>query len=510
MKTTYGQFLDKKTGFYKPVMFPVLAKLDTWTTDGRMIEAAGFGVRDLPLSIKAQFTDAPGHSEAMIVGTLQEVTVDGDTLSGRGWFVDTDEGRKAAFLMDAGALRFNSVDLADVEADLEYTEDMTMKVRFRKARLGATTIVALPAFAEAYGEVDSDEIMASFEQPFHIGLEVKDEEEIMASGIIQAWDVFHIPESDEPQKIVVDENGYVFGHLGLWNSCHDGVESRCVRIPRPQDNYASFNKPGVMTDQGLVETGPIFLSGGHRYGITGDDWADAYGGIENAWADVRVTTGRLGPWISGVVRPGVPEEMLYAARASRISGHWKGGRLKAIVSVNAEGYDVPGSGFSFKVDDEGEVLEMVASFPPCGTMSEPFEEFQVNLNVPTYIRNAARRGLELYEQGEGGGGLTSGTIREARAMARGEITEDKVIRANAWGARHAVDLQAPQNSNSDDPQWPGAGAVAHYLWGINPLSPNGARNWFESKANQIKEERGSASSDVQRLALLVDVLDEED
>lgn len=510
MKTTYGEFGNKKDEYYKPVSFPVLAKLDQWTTDGRMIEAAGFGVRDLPLSIKAQFTDAPGHSDAVIVGTLQEVTVEGDVLSGRGWFVDTDEGRKAAFLMDAGALRFNSVDLADVEADLEYDEEAGMKVRFRKARLGATTIVSLPAFAEAYGEVDSEEITASFEQPFHISLEVKEDEEILASGLLQDWDAFHIPESPEPQKIVVDEEGRVFGHLGLWGSCHDGIESRCVRIPRPQDNYASFNKPGVMTDQGLVETGPIFLSGGHRYGINGDDWTDAYGGIENAWADVRVTVGQLGPWISGVVRPGLSEEIVYAARASRISGHWKGGRLKAIVSVNAEGYDVPGSGFSFKVDEEGEVTELVASFPPCGDMAEEGEDFQVNLNVPQYIRSAASRGLELYEQGEGGGGLTSGTIREARAMARGQITEDKVIRANAWAARHAPDLQAPQNSSTSNPGWPGAGAVAHYLWGINPLAPTSARNWFESKANQIKEQRGSSSGEAERLALLVQVLDEED
>lgn len=114
---------------------------------------------------------------------------------------------------------------------------------------------------------------------------------------------------------------------------------------------------------------------------------------------------------------------------------------------------------------------------------------QVDLEVPDYIRNAAARGLELRNEGHGGDGLVEKTIREARQMAAGEISEDKVIRANAWGARHEVDLDAPKNSNTDDDDWPGAGAVAHYLWGINPLNPEPARNWFARKAEQIKAER---------------------
>ena len=116
------------------------------------------------------------------------------------------------------------------------------------------------------------------------------------------------------------------------------------------------------------------------------------------------------------------------------------------------------------------------------------EERQVDLIVPAYIRRNARRGLELRAEGFGGDGLVERTIREARAMAAGDISEDKVIRANAWGARHEVDLEAPDNSDSGADGWPGAGAVAHYLWGIDPLNPAPARNWFARKAEQIKEE----------------------
>jgi hypothetical protein len=115
---------------------------------------------------------------------------------------------------------------------------------------------------------------------------------------------------------------------------------------------------------------------------------------------------------------------------------------------------------------------------------------QLSFDVPAYIRSAARKGLDYYGQGLGGDGLVARTIREARDMAAGRISEDKVIRANAWGARHLVDLEAPQNSDADNDRFPGAGAVAFYLWGIDPLDPGPAMNWFERQAARVREEEG--------------------
>jgi hypothetical protein len=86
-----------------------------------------------------------------------------------------------------------------------------------------------------------------------------------------------------------------------------------------------------------------------------------------------VTEGKHGPWLSGRVRPGVPDEVIYAARASRISGHWVNGNLRAIVSVNVEAFNVPGAseaerelvaGFAFHTEGD-EITELVASFPSC-------------------------------------------------------------------------------------------------------------------------------------------------
>ena len=102
-------------------------------------------------------------------------------------------------------------------------------------------------------------------------------------------------------------------------------------------------------------------------------------------------------------------------------------------------------------------------------MEDELEESrQVNLTPPAYMRAAARRGLELNRQGFGGDGLTDKTKQEARDMADGRVSEDKWRRIAPWIARHLVDLDAPKNNNPNDPGYPGAGLVAHLLWGSGP------------------------------------------
>ena len=117
---------------------------------------------------------------------------------------------------------------------------------------------------------------------------------------------------------------------------------------------------------------------------------------------------------------------------------------------------------------------------------------QVDLSLPDYIMEAAKRGLEYHADGLSGDGVVDRTIREARLMADGQVSEDKVIRSSAWAARHLVDLDAEDNRDPDVDGFPGAGAVAFYLWGINPLDPIPAIDWFARKAEQIRaEERGA-------------------
>ena len=116
----------------------------------------------------------------------------------------------------------------------------------------------------------------------------------------------------------------------------------------------------------------------------------------------------------------------------------------------------------------------------------------VDLMLPDYIMEAAEQGLEYYDAGLAGDGIVERTINEARLMADGQVTSDKVIRANAWAARHLVDLDAEYNRDPEAEGFPGAGAVAFYLWGINPLDPQPAMDWFALKAEQIQAEERSA------------------
>jgi len=123
------------------------------------------------------------------------------------------------------------------------------------------------------------------------------------------------------------------------------------------------------------------------------------------------------------------------------------------------------------------------------------------------MASAARKGLAFRAEGYGGDGLADRTIREARQIADGQMSDDKVIRANAWAARHAVDLEAPQNSDGNHPDYPGAGAVAHYLWGIDPTDPGPARRWLEREAERIREEEGRSMTGMETRTFTVNDLE---
>jgi HK97 family phage prohead protease len=100
----------------------------------------------------------------------------------------------------------------------------------------------------------------------------------------------------------------------------------------------------------------------------------------------------------------------------------------------------------------------------CNAWEADDQERAINQDAPQFMRAAARRGLEFYAEGLAGDGLTDKTVREARLMAEGKVSDDKWIRIAAWIARHLVDLEAPDANPSND-NYPSAGVVAHFLWG---------------------------------------------
>jgi uncharacterized protein len=139
------------------------------------------------------------------------------------------------------------------------------------------------------------------------------------------------------------------------------------------------------------------------------------------------------------------------------------------------------------------------AWQPAGEDEEELEDEleearQVNLTPPSYMRAAARRGLELNRQGFGGDGLTDKTKQEARDMAAGRVSEDKWRRIAPWIARHLVDLDAPKNSNPADSEYPGAGLVAHLLWGSGPSKRSAQRtlDYAQGVINRLDAEENKA------------------
>jgi HK97 family phage prohead protease len=98
-----------------------------------------------------------------------------------------------------------------------------------------------------------------------------------------------------------------------------------------------------------------------------------------------------------------------------------------------------------------------------------------SIEVTAKMRRSAEKGLEYHAEGLSGDGLKPATVEEARGIARGSISEDKVVRMAAWIARHRVDWEGvPKNSDPDNEEFPGPGAVAAYLWAVDPTDSDDA------------------------------------
>ena len=136
---------------------------------------------------------------------------------------------------------------------------------------------------------------------------------------------------------------------------------------------------------------------------------------------------------------------------------------------------------------QGAVDQMVAVSLAEGI--EPMGEVRaVDLSVPSFIRENAKRGLKYLDEDFGGDGLTDGTKREAREMAAGRISENKVRKMAPWFARHKVDGQAPKNNDPSNAEYPGAGLVAWLLWGGDSDFSDAAQNWAQRKIDALDAE----------------------
>ena len=359
----FGQFTDAEPGnappgFYVPVVFDQMLLTDTRTRDGRKVHGDGFEPFDLPRSLKAQFRVTGGHDNAEIAGRLDEVIVHDDgTVSGRGWFLNDENGRRAAFLVKTQAFRGNSVDLSvqdkDVQVNFIEGEDgmFSIEYDFVQSRLAATTLVAEPAFENAGAripdgwEVEGAEPLA--EAIVAAASEAKPEHAFCFSVVKDRpkakTENFTDPGLTEVTPMFVDTDDRVFGHVAAWNEVHLALG---IPVPRSRTNYAYFANRSVETEDGFVATGPLVIGGNHAdVNLNMNEAIDHYANTCAAWADVTIGEDEFGIWISGQVRPGTKAETVYAGRASGVSGDWRwvgaGHELISVLSVNTPAFPTP-------------------------------------------------------------------------------------------------------------------------------------------------------------------------
>lgn len=412
-----------------PVSFPVLAVEGLSTSDGRYIEPGALDHRPLPLPILAQ-TQTPvgggGHDGAHVIGRIDRMTrVPGPTVvskvtkkpfpegtfvwSGSG-YVDPDA--PATGLAQKGYLTGNSVDLSEVEAFIE--DDPTAqpldddavggvkiggpsgeRMRLTKGVIAATTLVPIPAFADAYMLLDGEPVTAApgltaSATPSWRSAELGDDTclpcavadhptwsmnaTLTAAAVTAlppvAW--FRDPGLPGPTPLTVDDDGRVYGHLGAWNTCHTGFTGECVMMPHSRTDYAYYRTGAVRVtgDDGT----PTKIGAGKLTVVLdahgGDGHAPAhlaampaaahYDNAGCAVADVEVGEDTHGVWVAGALRATATPEQVTALLAAPLSGDWRpiNGHLElvAALGVNTPGFPLPRARVA-----SGQVVSLVAA-----------------------------------------------------------------------------------------------------------------------------------------------------
>lgn len=246
----------------------------------------------------------------------------------------------------------------DVEVLFEDAQDeMIMSVT--RARLRGVTCVATPAFADAYLELDGD-----------ITATTASAADLVDVTLLPPAGWFADPGLDGPTRMVIDDDGRIYGHLAVWGTCHTGHQN-CVTPPRGGD-YTTFMSTGRVVCVDGSEAGTGALVWGIQHASLTLPLLDAfahYEVAEHGFADVRVGEDDHGIWFAGVLRPHITEADLRTLRALSVSGDWhrRDGRLDMIagLAVNYPGFpigdSVAASAADLRVDDDLRVLAMVAA-----------------------------------------------------------------------------------------------------------------------------------------------------
>lgn len=335
------------------------------TADGRMVDAGALSWRTPPLSLTVNHDPnqrAGRIDDLMRVPNLENVTLetfkkkddkdkdkpgygDGSIIVGSVTFnLDTEFGRQVAGEVRDGFLTGVSMEVGDEV--VEYGSDDVMHLV--EGKIGAVTLAPFQAIESA--RVVQVASINVWEGP----ADVNAIPALVASSAPDvppaAW--FTNPELDVPTGLTVTDDGKVYGHLALWDTCHTGRPDVCLLAPSSSANYAFFTTGYVQADDnGVVKeipVGCITMQTGHastKPGVSAAAAVAHYENTGNAVADIVVGEDEHGIWFSGALRPHLSAADVRELRGSSLSGDWRtiqnNLELVAALAVNVPGFPVP-------------------------------------------------------------------------------------------------------------------------------------------------------------------------
>jgi hypothetical protein len=344
---------DPEAGTFKVL----LAQEGVRTVDNRVIEFGALDWRTLPVTLLLQRQNDPtgegGHKAAVAIGSVHEIWREeiSDTVAnvwGRGSYSSDEEGQNARQLIGEGVLSTVSADVGAAFSEFSEEFDAEGNVDLVKVVKSGTIVAATVLPLSAFGDTKISNITAS------------------AGNWKPSKEFFTNPELSGPTPITVTEDGRVYGHAALWDSCHVGYRNSCVRPPRSRSNYAFFNVGQVETSEGeVVNVGRIAAGTNHAdQAFAAQPAKEHYD--NTGWAAAYVASGedKHGIWFSGAVAPHATPDQIAVLKAASVSGDWRAinGALElvGILAVNSPGFPIPRSQTSIVA---GAQISLIAASP---------------------------------------------------------------------------------------------------------------------------------------------------
>jgi len=321
-----------------------------------------------------------GHAHSVEVAAMTRWERVGDEVHGWGHFLTAtveDGDRFIDYLNGVGRAGI-SVDMDDTDIEVDWSDDREHQTepdlaRFTSARIMGATVVAFPAFPEAFIE------------PLAVDPAVDDRDVLTAAAIPVAPPVewFTDPMLDGPTPLTVTDDGQVFGHLAVWGTCHTGFQGACVTPPFEESMPYFATGELVCGDGSRVAVGSITLGTGHADGTLSPTAAVShYDHTGTAVAHVAVGADLTGIWMAGALDPACTPETVRSLRAAKVSGDWRriAGdlRLIGVLAVNVPGFPVPRTRLSVT---DGEQVSLVAAGVTSAAGRSPVEVIADHLAV---------------------------------------------------------------------------------------------------------------------------------